>query len=161
MNRRALLRNLVLILLVEAGLLSLVYAALHVGRRVSASVNAVLPASSVPGPMMVPCTLNFLRTRCEIDTGSGAAMVLSPSLARATGVIAGPSQFVLTPAGGANGATATLTVGLAGSSASVQALVLPNWSGPPLVGVPLLASLHAIVVLDAPQGQAWVWVPSR
>ena len=33
-NRRALLRNLVLMLLVEAGLLSMVYAALRVGHHV-------------------------------------------------------------------------------------------------------------------------------
>lgn len=87
--------------------------------------------------------------------------IISPSQARQAGGILQGGELVEGVGGSSVGSTDNLSATLAGATVPTWALVMPGYEGPPLVGMPLLDSVRGIAVLDAPDRQAWVWVPQK
>ena len=98
------------------------------------------------GAFMLPCQIDDMKTFCLIDTGDDADLTV-PGSWRLTGPRLG-SIAVQGVTGLATVQVLGATLTAAGQSVAAEAEVLPNYNGPPLIGLSGLAKLHDILVLD-------------
>ncbi len=108
------------------------------------------------GRPTLPCTIGTIATTCVIDTGAAVALAVPQGLAEAAGGTLEPfAEDVTGISGGTTAAVYGVALGMAGERQQVWAVAVPGYEGPPLVGVPGIRALRAVVVVDGGTGESW------
>lgn len=151
------IRGVLILLAIEVALGLAAYGAYRLVRRPRGQPVDYLAsmATDATGRPTLPCQIGTLTTTCIVDTGSAVGLAIPQGMQ-----VGGQDEPFTEAATGVTGATAqgqveSVTLAMAGQHCSIWAVALPGYSGPPLVGMPGLRALGAIVVVDAPDATAW------
>jgi predicted aspartyl protease len=103
--------------------------------------------------LVIPCSVNGHNLMCEIDTGNTAGLVVAPSFEAALGIApTATDNYTMTANGPAQTGTFAASLGVDGHVVRVQGIVLPNYTGIPLIGLPALRLLGRYFLVDFSTG---------